>query len=118
LKFKLDENLPQECASILRQAGHLADSVVEEHLSGTEDSTLIEHCKTEERILVSLDLDFAGLRAYPPDSHPGIIGLRPATQEKHRLIALMTRLLIMFLQRSPANQLWIVDERKIRVREK
>jgi hypothetical protein len=40
LKFKVDENLPTEYASILRGAGFEADTVSDEKLSGASDSVL------------------------------------------------------------------------------
>jgi predicted nuclease of predicted toxin-antitoxin system len=59
LKFKVDENLPTEYASILRGAGFEADTVSDEKLSGASDSKLSERCCTEDRVLMTLDLDFA-----------------------------------------------------------
>lgn len=40
MKFKVDENLPVEAADLLREAGHEADTVLEEGLCGTEDEVL------------------------------------------------------------------------------
>ena len=76
MNFKVDENLPHECALEFRRADHATHTVSDEDLSGTGDATLMESCRTEARILVSLDLDFADIRARPPGSHPGIIVLR------------------------------------------
>ena len=117
MKFKLDENPPHECVDVFRLGGCTADTVNEEELSGAADGEVIARCESEQRILVTLDLDFADVRAYPPGSHPGIIVLRPSSQDKRQLLALTTRLLAIFARRSPAGQLWIVDQRKIRVRD-
>jgi predicted nuclease of predicted toxin-antitoxin system len=70
LKFKVDENLPTEYASILRGAGFEADTVSDEKLSGASDSVLSERCRTEDRVLMTLDLDFANVQAYPSKSFP------------------------------------------------
>ena len=40
MQFKVDENLPAEIASLLRQAGHGAATVVEEQLTGSKDPDL------------------------------------------------------------------------------
>jgi predicted nuclease of predicted toxin-antitoxin system len=69
LKFKVDENLPTEYASILHGAGFEADTISDEELSGASDSVLSERCRTEDRVLMTLDLDFANVQAYPPKSH-------------------------------------------------
>lgn len=59
MKFKVDENLPEEVCSLLREAGHDAMSVVEQQLAGTPDPRLHEVCIEEERIIVTLDVKFA-----------------------------------------------------------
>ena len=69
MKFKVDESLPTEYTTILRGAGFEADTVSDENLSGASDSVLSERCCTEDRVLMTLDLDFANLQAYPPKSH-------------------------------------------------
>jgi predicted nuclease of predicted toxin-antitoxin system len=88
LKFKIDENLPAECALLFREAGYDADTVAEEKLSGAEDSILLGRCQSENQILVTLDLDFSNIRAYPPKSHSGIVVLRPNSQHKPGLLFL------------------------------
>ena len=58
MKFKVDENLPTEYAPILREAGFEAATVSDEKLSGPTDSVFSERCSTEDRVLMTLDLDF------------------------------------------------------------
>jgi predicted nuclease of predicted toxin-antitoxin system len=65
VKFKIDENLPVEAAAILVSAGFAADTIDDEGLSGAEDSVVITRTRFENRILVTLDLDFASIQAYP-----------------------------------------------------
>src|SRR5882757_11562600 len=85
--------------------------------STISDSVLSERCRTEDRVLMTLDLDFANVQAYPPKSHPGIVVFRPESQDKPTLIALLKRLLPVLLQLSPKHQLWIVEPDRIRYRE-
>jgi predicted nuclease of predicted toxin-antitoxin system len=90
LKFKTDENLPLEAATTLRGSGFDVETVWDESLSGADDETIANSVRAEARILLTLDLDFANIRAYPPEQHPGIIVLRLKTQDKthdHRLSA-------------------------------
>jgi predicted nuclease of predicted toxin-antitoxin system len=117
LKFKVDENLPAEHAAILREAGHEADTVADQKLSGSDDSTLAERCRTEDRTFLTLDLDFANVQSYPPKSHAGIIVFRSKSQDKLTLISLLRRLLPVLGGRSPNGQLWIVERDRIRYRE-
>lgn len=59
MKLKLDENLGHRGQQILSAAGHDTATVAEQHLEGSLDRDLIEHCQREDRCLVTLDLDFA-----------------------------------------------------------
>jgi len=86
LKFKVDENLPTEYASILREAGFEADTVPDEKLSGAGDSVLSERCRAKDRVLMTLDLDFANVQTYPPKSNPGIVVFRSKSQDIQRLL--------------------------------
>jgi predicted nuclease of predicted toxin-antitoxin system len=54
LKFKIDENLPVECALVFREAGFDAATVADQQLSGADDSVLFELCCAENRVLVTL----------------------------------------------------------------
>lgn len=68
MKFKTDENLPFEAALALREHGWDAQTVGEEGLAGATDEILASCAKGESRVLVTLDLDFANIRAYPPNT--------------------------------------------------
>lgn len=102
---------------ILRDAGFEADTVVEQKLSGTDDLILFEHCRIEGRVLMTLDLDFANVQAYPPKSHSGIVVFRTKSQDKRTLIELLERVIHALKQRSPEGQLWIVEHDRLRYRE-
>ncbi len=117
MKFKVDESLPTEYTTILRGAGFEADTVSDENLSGASDSVLSERCCTEDRVLMTLDLDFANLQVYPPKSHPGIVVFRSKSQDKPTFVALLKRLVLILLQLPPKHQLWIVEPDRIRYRE-
>jgi len=117
LKFKIDENLPAECALIFREAGFEAATVAEQKLSGAEDSVLFERCRVEGRVLVTLDLDFANVQAYRPGSHSGIVVVRSSSQDRATPISILKRIVPVLIQRSPERQLWIVEPDRIRYRE-
>jgi predicted nuclease of predicted toxin-antitoxin system len=116
VKFKTDENLPSEAASVLRDAGFEADSVREEALEGSEDTALALRIRAEGRILITLDLDFSNIRAYPPQDYPGLIVLRLKCQDRETVVTVVRRLVLALNRRSPAGELWIVEEDHIRRR--
>ena len=61
MKFKIDENLPAEYVLVLRNSGLEADTVGDEALSGADDVTVFDLCQKENRMLVTLDLDFSNM---------------------------------------------------------
>jgi predicted nuclease of predicted toxin-antitoxin system len=56
---------------MLRLAGHDALSVLEQDLGGWADPGIASICQAVGRVLVTLDADFADVRAYPPGAIPG-----------------------------------------------
>ena len=101
MRFKVDENLPVQCVDQMREGGHDEQSVHDQGLSVAADPRIAEVCAEEGRVLVSLDLDFADIRTYPPSGSAGIID----------------RVLVLLPDESPAGRLWVVEEDKLRIRE-
>jgi predicted nuclease of predicted toxin-antitoxin system len=116
LKLTIDENLPSECAGILRGVGFEADRVADERLTGSDDSTIAAKCRTEGRVLITLDLDFANIRAYPPAEYAGIVIIRSKKQDKHAVLTLIHRIALVLTNRAPAGELWIAEPDRIRFR--
>jgi predicted nuclease of predicted toxin-antitoxin system len=77
LKIKADEDLPGSVAVRLREAGYLAETVVEEGMGGTNDPALWRVVQAEGRFLITADKGFADVRKYPPGTHQGVLLLRP-----------------------------------------
>jgi predicted nuclease of predicted toxin-antitoxin system len=117
VKFKTDENLPVEAADLLRQAGHDALSVVEQHLGGSDDSRIATICQRESRVLVTIDTDFANIQNYPPGDFSGLIVLRLKRQDKKHVLDVLARLTKVFLDEPLVGYLWIVEDERIRIRK-
>ena len=116
MRFKVDENLPIEVAGILRAAGHDADTVNEEGVSGAQDPDLATLIRRESRALITLDVGFADIRSYPPQQYHGLVVLRLAHQDKKLVLRTCERLVLAFSQEPLAGRLWIVEASRIRVR--
>jgi predicted nuclease of predicted toxin-antitoxin system len=115
-RLKTDENLPEEVADYLRQQGLDCESVHSQGMTGAKDDTLIRHCADEGRALVTLDLDFSDIRAYPPQDYAGIVVLRPRRQSP-AAISLILRGFVALLASEPlAGRLWICDTTGVRIR--
>lgn len=94
--FKIDENLHEDAALILRQNGHDAVSVFEQQLRGASDVALGQICHREGRVILTQDLDFANILAFPPDQYAGIIVLRLHDPSRMSVLTALRRLLPLF----------------------
>jgi predicted nuclease of predicted toxin-antitoxin system len=117
VKFKLDENLPVEAADMLRSDGHDAQTVHDEHLHGVDDANIAAVCIAEARTIVTLDLDFSDIRAYPPADYSGIVVLRLVRQDRSHVVDALRRIAPMFQSEPLVGRLWIVTEDRVRIRE-
>lgn len=116
MRCKIDENLPIDAAALLREAGHDCHTVYDEALAGAPDQQVIDTCRAEGRALLTLDLDFADLRTYPPADYPGIIVLRSAEPDKEHVLRLLARTLPVLEHEAVVQSLWIVEETRVRIR--
>ncbi len=96
--------------------GHDAHSVVQQSLGGQPDERVIDVCRREGRALITLDLDFSNILTYPPSNFTGIVVLRLADQEHVTVEAAIQRVLDLVPQEPVVGTLWIVEERRIRIR--
>lgn len=102
----------------LQNEGHNIVTVHDFSLAGHEDVEILAFALTQNRVLLTIDLDFGNIRHYPPERHAGVIILRvrPAT------LAQVHTLLAEFLQTTPqeklVNTLAVIDHNKIRLRRK
>lgn len=116
MKFKIDENLPVEIKEILQAAEHDALTVHEQSLSGAPDPRISDVCLQERRVLVTLDLDFADIRSFPPEKHPGIMVIRVHRQDKNHIIEVFNRTIPLMKQEPIEKHLWIIEESQVRIR--
>jgi predicted nuclease of predicted toxin-antitoxin system len=116
VKFKLDENLSPSLAALFAAAGHDAHSVVEQNLGGQPDERVVDVCRREGRALITLDLDFANILAYPPAEFAGLVVLRLADQAHATVESGIQRVLDLLPAETLAGTLWIVEDRRVRIR--
>lgn len=114
--FKLDENMPPSASELLRGLGHDVTTVYDQGLQSCIDPEVLAACQAEERILLSLDLDFSNILVYPPERYTGLIVLRLRTPGPKAVLSLLRRVSPHFNSIPISGRLWIVDERRIRVR--
>lgn len=116
MRFKVDENLHPDAAELLRQNGHDAFTIFEQSLRGRADAAIAAVCRNERRALVTLDLDFSDVRAYPPADYAGIVVLRLVDQSRPAVQRVLQRVVPLFATEPLVGHLWIVEEAQVRIR--
>ena len=116
LRFKIDENLPVEIADLLEEAGYEAETVWSEQIQGSSDIEVLELCRAENRIMVTLDMDFSDIRRYKTEDYQGIILLRISSQSKHSVLSLFKKVIPNLGCYDLIGHLWIVQKERIRIR--
>ena len=116
MRFKLDEDLPTELARALTLRGHDAVTVRDQDLGGSPDSGIAEVVRKEDRVLATLDRDFADIRRYPPAQFSGILVFRVRRQDPEHLLALLDQAMATMDSESMKGELRIIEESGVRRR--
>lgn len=116
LLVKLDENLGLSHAELVRQAGHSVDRVTDEGLSGAGDPVVWQRGVAEGRFFITLDLDFADVRQFPPGTHPGLLLLRPRSNGRAAVTEVLERVLRDYPLDTLQGCFVVADLRQTRIR--
>lgn len=117
MKFLLDECMPRSSGETLRILKYDFIDARQAGISGKGDLSVINFAKRTNRILITIDRDFANILHYKPGTNPGIIVLRPsypATSTK--ICKLLYRSIKYIKNLNVAKCLVIVSESKMRIR--
>lgn len=114
--FKIDENLPEEVAAILRAQAFDAVTVRDEGLLGCDDARLSVVCSREGRAMVTRDLGFISLLGSATRPHGGLIVFRPRLGGLAALIRMAGTLAAKLPSEPISDQVWIVTDARIRIR--
>jgi predicted nuclease of predicted toxin-antitoxin system len=75
-RFLVDEDLPRSLARDLRAAGFDAQDVGDVGLRGRPDRDIFHSAASEGRALLTADLGFGNVLAFPPATHHGVLVAR------------------------------------------
>lgn len=115
MRFKLDENLPPDASTLLNNSGHDALTIWDQRLQGLPDAQIAAVCQVERRTLITLDLDFADIRAYPPSQYFGLIVMRLSSQSRMHVLRVLQGLLPILKREPIEGRLWIVGDSAVRI---
>ena len=104
--------------AVLAEHGWDVHDVHEEGLAGALDTVIRAVCEQEERILVTLDTDFADVRLVDPVTSPGIILLRPPDQSIQSTVSCLRGAVRLLATETPRGALWLVARDRVRVRRR
>lgn len=116
MRVLTDENLPRPLVEALREAGHDVLDVREHGLAGADDATVWALARADNRILVTLDLDFANVLQYAPGTHEGIVVLRVHKPTQRLIEDMLLGFLSAVGQEDVHGALVIVEPGRYRVR--
>jgi predicted nuclease of predicted toxin-antitoxin system len=115
VKFKLDENLPEELGDDFRNLGYDADTVLSEWFRGAEDPVIVE-AVASGRILLTLDRGIANMLRYPLSRHAGVVLFRPDSSGQRAVLSFVLLRLPEVLEMELGGRLTVVGPKRIRVR--
>ncbi len=118
MRFFLDSNMPRRCLAVLAAHGHEAEHARDIGMGTEPDSKISMHAKETQSVLVTRDLDFADVRAYPPETFYGIVVMRmPDDAVAEEIASVLKR----FLSHTPwslmlPGRLCILEKDRVRFR--
>ena len=118
MKFKLDENFGLRAKKLFLEFNHDVHSVVDEQLQGCPDESLFSKCVSENRCLVTLDLDFCDVIRFPPEKSKGIVVIRFPSNPTLAVLELLCKQFLEYNRSVPiGNELWIIEIGRIRIHQ-
>ena len=117
IRFKLDENLPIDAETLPRARDFDVETALSEGPAGAADAKILDACGSEGRMFVTLDLDLADIRGYPPGENSGIWVLRPPQQSARWILEPVRGAVGLLNTETPKGRLWVVENDRIRIRE-
>lgn len=117
MRFKIDEDLPNSVAALLREAGYEEVTTVRQQgMGGWKAPALWRAVQEEQRFLITADKGFADLRAHPPGSHAGVLLLRPDADGIGPVLELLEQVLASTDLESLQGSLAVANPQGLRIR--
>jgi predicted nuclease of predicted toxin-antitoxin system len=104
MRLLLDESIPIEAASRLRDAGHSVATAAGRNLEGAGDAVILAACRREGRTFLTLDTAFARTA---PAAGPRIVALDVAPGHPQAVLDVLNRLLPLLDRPQPPEGTWV-----------
>jgi predicted nuclease of predicted toxin-antitoxin system len=116
MRFLIDANLTPDLAVSLREHGHDAVHLFERGIGELDDEPIVQLADGEDRILITLDLDFARLLALTAAVRPSVILFRTDNGRPEILEALLLKAIAAHARDLRAGVLLTIEEHRVRIR--
>lgn len=117
MKFLVDMPLSPKTAEYLRSLGHDAAHAYEIGKEKAPDEELIEFAEKENRIIITMDLDFGTILHYAKKKSPGLIIFRISFATVETVNAALIAITQRMKPEDIANSVIVVDDQRVRVRK-
>ena len=116
MRFLGDMGIGLDVTKALREAGHDCTHLVEERLERMADSAIMEKAASEERIILTHDLDFGRLLALSGKAKPSVITFRLSDMRPPHVVSTLMALLSDFEDDLAKGAAFVVTDKGIRRR--
>lgn len=116
MKFLADAGISPRTVEFLRAAGHDAVHVRELAMQRAPDSAILEHCRRDERVLLTFDLDFGDLLALGALTKPSALIFRMSDETAPAVNARVGAVIAERTAELESGALILVEDTRYRVR--
>jgi len=116
VKILADQHISPRTVEFLNGLGHDVIRVSDRLPRNAADRTILSLAATEERVVLTQDLDFTGLIATSGRNEPSLIVLRLASPKVERVNEVLRSVLPVIDQAVRAGAIISVDDMRIRIR--
>jgi len=116
MKFLIDMPLSPALAPWLSHQGHDAVHAVQVGLNQAPDDVILKRARSEQRIIITADLDFPRLLALAQVESPGLILFRGGNYNEQEAVERLTRVLAIIPNAELINSIVVIEKGRIRRR--
>mgnify|MGYP001565952701 CR=1 FL=1 len=116
MRFLVDMPLSPKLAAWLVRQGHDAVHALEVGLGRASDTTILDHARKEQRIVVTADLDYPRLLALTEAEGPGVILFRGGNYSEQEAVNRLMQALTTIPNEDLPNSIIVIEKGRIRRR--
>jgi predicted nuclease of predicted toxin-antitoxin system len=116
MKIVIDMNMSPKWCSVLNSAGHNARHWSEIGAAESEDLEILDWARANEHIILTADLDFAGILAASGDSRPSVVVMRLGRHSPALHGSLVTGAIERFADDLRKGAVLSIDNKSLRAR--